>query len=176
MDKKLIFLEQAWQQFNKSGFHATGIEKLRENLGITKKTLYRYFASKEQLILEVLEYRHNVFISKLQDALNGHIQQKAALAYIDFIEDWVKQDNFFGCTFINVSAEYSQQMTQPHQIANSHKQKVLQILIAHQIPDPTLTYIFLIGEGLIVANQIMNYEPDFFIKTKELIKNTPSQR
>ena len=36
--------------FYRQGFHATGVDQLAAEAGLTKKTLYRYFATKEALI------------------------------------------------------------------------------------------------------------------------------
>lgn len=169
MDKKQIFLEQAWQQFNQSGFHASGIEQMSEKLGITKKTLYRYFQSKDQLIIEVLEYRHARFMASVLAAVQHQYQQDAALAYLNFIEHWVQQDDFFGCTFINASAEYAKINTLPHQIAHQHKQELLGLLSAQGIAEPMLTQLFILAEGLIVSSQVMGYQAAQFLNIKRLV-------
>lgn len=169
MDKKTLFLQQAWQLFNRVGFHATSIEELREQLGITKKTLYRYFESKEQLILEVLHYRDDVFLQQMKQALSTHRRQTAILAYLDFIEHWVQQTDFCGCSFINASAEYSQHESEQHQIAKTHKAHVKALLAKHDIAEPQLTQIFLLGEGLIVQNQVSGYQARDFEVARQMM-------
>ncbi|OEY92301.1 TetR/AcrR family transcriptional regulator [Acinetobacter qingfengensis] len=168
MDKKRQYLPQAWQLFNQNGFHATGVEEIRQQLNITKKTLYRYFSSKEQLIIEVLQYRNQVFLQKLSEFMQNHNGHAAMLRYLDFLQDWVQQADFYGCNFINACAEYSHVNSAPHQIAQQHKKNIEQILASHQIEQPYLDQIFTVGEGLIVSSQVMGYNEQVFLNLKKL--------
>ncbi|MDR7142246.1 TetR/AcrR family transcriptional regulator [Rhizobium sp. BE258] len=54
--KKLEILKLAFDRFYDGGFHATGIDTVMAESGISKRTLYKYFASKEDLIEAVLDY------------------------------------------------------------------------------------------------------------------------
>jgi len=52
--KKQEIIAQAYEAFYDGGFHATGIDTVMANSGISKRTLYKYFSSKEDLIEAVL--------------------------------------------------------------------------------------------------------------------------
>ncbi len=59
--KKQEILDQAQRLFYDGGFHATGVDSVLADTGISKRTLYKYFPSKEVLIEAVLDrYAENV--------------------------------------------------------------------------------------------------------------------
>ncbi len=52
--KKLEIVKNAFDRFYEGGFHATSMEAALGGTGISKRTLYKYFPSKEDLIEAVL--------------------------------------------------------------------------------------------------------------------------
>ncbi|MBL6749799.1 MAG: TetR family transcriptional regulator [Nevskia sp.] len=52
--RRLAMLETAIHFFNRSGFHATSMEAIATQLGLTKGTLYHYYESKLQLLYECM--------------------------------------------------------------------------------------------------------------------------
>lgn len=54
--KRQEIIDQAYRIFYDGGFHATGVDKVMADSGISKRTLYKYFPSKEQLIEAVLDH------------------------------------------------------------------------------------------------------------------------
>src|SRR5688572_26204688 len=50
-------LETAYELFSSRGIRAVGIDEVIERAGIAKATLYRHFASKDELVLAFLELR-----------------------------------------------------------------------------------------------------------------------
>lgn len=61
----------ALRLFYRQGFHATGVEQLSQEAGVTKKTLYRHFSSKDHLVEAALELRHNEFMAKVRAAVDA---------------------------------------------------------------------------------------------------------
>ncbi len=45
----------ALQLFQKYGFHKVSVDEIVRSLGISKKTLYKYFASKDELVKSIIE-------------------------------------------------------------------------------------------------------------------------
>ena len=123
-----IITESALRLFYRQGFHASGVEQLSHEAGVTKKTLYRHFSSKEHLVEAALQLRDTEFMRKIRDVVEQVSDLLRPLAYIEFIAAWVQEPDFHGCAFINASAEYSGQTDPPHILAKQHKQQVLAYL------------------------------------------------
>jgi AcrR family transcriptional regulator len=69
--KKLEIVKFAFQRFYEDGFHATGMEAALAGSGISKRTLYKYFPSKEDLIEAVLHLYSEVVVQELFDPVAG---------------------------------------------------------------------------------------------------------
>jgi AcrR family transcriptional regulator len=63
--KKLEIVKYAFDRFYDSGFHATGMEAALAGSGISKRTLYKYFPSKEDLIEAVLKLYSEAVVQQL---------------------------------------------------------------------------------------------------------------
>jgi len=69
--KKLEIVKYAFDRFYESGFHATGMEAALAGSGISKRTPYKYFPSKEDLIEAVLHLYSEVVVHELFDPVAG---------------------------------------------------------------------------------------------------------
>ncbi|MDB5541412.1 MAG: hypothetical protein JWQ89_3139 [Devosia sp.] len=54
-------LHAAFRQFRKTGFFRSGIDEIAAASGVTKRTLYNHFPSKDDLLAAVLEAQHKRF-------------------------------------------------------------------------------------------------------------------
>lgn len=128
--RKQHLIDTAYRLFNMHGYHATGIDWILAEAGVSKATLYKYFRSKEELILAVLQQRHEQMVALIQQTLE-HARGKGeppALAVFDALDDWFQSEGFFGCNFINASAEYTQEGDAIHQLAAGHKARVQELI------------------------------------------------
>lgn len=175
MDLGNRILHAALGVFYQHGFHATGVEQLSAAAGVTKKTLYRHFASKDLLISAVLRMRDQIFMDLMDDFVSGMDLPTRPSAYIGFLERWVQEETFNGCMFINATSEYGRPTDLPHIQAKDHKENVINYLNAvcydANIPDSArfAHKLFLIGEGLIVDAQVRGYQKQSFDLAYELL-------
>lgn len=152
-------IQTAHDLFYKEGFHASGVELLAQNADTTKRTLYAHFGSKDGLIDAVLDYRHDLFMAKLAAALDEKPKSQTACAYLDFIQNWTRSPDFYGCMFINACGEYSDKQSSPHRKSAAHKAQIRKLLRTRlheggaENADKLADTVFLLGEGLIVAAQ-----------------------
>lgn len=166
----------ALRQFYRQGYHASGVEQLSQVAGVTKKTLYRHFPSKEHLVEAAMQLRDTQFMADMQAAVEAAPARQRPQAYLDFIAAWTQQPEFCGCAFINASAEYSQRDERPHVLAREHKQNVLSYLericaeAELQQPAALALQLFLIGEGLIVSCQVSGPSPTLFDSARSILQ------
>ena len=79
--KKIV--DKAWELFAKNGYEETKVEDITKDLGISKGSFYTYFATKEELLYEVLEKIKKEIIENLENINVNQIPEKV-------LEDYVK--------------------------------------------------------------------------------------
>ena len=124
-------LDVATDLFQTRGINSTGVDTIVAVAGTTKMTLYKYFKSKEDLILEVLQKGHHDFQTWLNDNLNRSSKQPAEKIQklFDFIEEWVTSPDFRGMAFIKASAEFPNEESPIHKLS-AEQAKEFRIYIA----------------------------------------------
>jgi AcrR family transcriptional regulator len=104
-------LETAYELFSRRGTRAVGVDTIIAESGVAKMTLYRNFASKDELILAFLERREQRWTRAW---LQAEVERRAAtpgarlLAIFDTFADWFAREDFEGCSFINVMLEITE--------------------------------------------------------------------
>lgn len=167
--------EAALGLFYRQGFHASGVEQLSQVAGVTKKTLYRHFPSKEHLVEAALRLRDAQFMTRMRAAMEPAPDAQRPRAYIDFIAAWAREPDFHGCAFINAAAEYAEAGEPPHVLARQHKEQVLAYLeevctrAGLRQPLAAARQLFLIGEGLIVACQVGGATQEMIDSAREMV-------
>lgn len=121
----------AHELFYREGIRATGIDRVIAESGVAKVTFYRYFPSKNDLILEFLEYRHQRWVAWFIDALQRHGGGVKALA--PALSEWFADQDFRGCAFINSVGELGGSMPEVLDITRRHKQE-MEDVIASMLP------------------------------------------
>jgi AcrR family transcriptional regulator len=102
-------LRAAYELFSHRGIRAVGTDEVIQRASVAKATLYRHFATKNDLVLAVLERREQIWTHGLIEAeseLRGTTPEEQLLAIFDVMHDWFQsRDGFEGCSFINVLLE-----------------------------------------------------------------------
>lgn len=102
-------LGAAYDLFSRRGIRAVGTDEVIDRAGVARATLYRHFATKDDLVLAVLQRREQVWTHGLieqQSELRGNTPEEQLLAIFDVLHDWFQnRDGYEGCSFINVLLE-----------------------------------------------------------------------
>ncbi|MEE1830839.1 TetR/AcrR family transcriptional regulator [Streptomyces sp. SP17KL33] len=100
-------LQTASRLFYDQGIRAVGVEAIAEEAGVTKKTLYDRFGSKEELVVAYLRARDGLWRSTLVTYVNSHDgpPEEKLLATFGALREWMRERNLRGCAFINASVE-----------------------------------------------------------------------
>jgi AcrR family transcriptional regulator len=159
---KSKILVVATDLFQTRGINSTGVDTIVAVAGTTKMTLYKYFTSKENLILEVLEKGHQDFQSWLSDKLNSNAKKPSEKLQklFEFIEEWVTSPNFRGMGFIKASAEFPNEESAVHQLSSEQSRQFRQYISSLateaniQDADGLALQLSLIFEGAVQAEQM----------------------
>lgn len=126
-EKRAHLIDVAAEIFNRSGYHAAGVDQVIAEAGVAKTTLYRYFRSKDDLIVAVLARIDEQFRDDMRAAVDGVAADPAAklLATFDFLAAWFATKTFRGCPFISAAREYGERTNPVFQESATHKRLVL---------------------------------------------------
>jgi AcrR family transcriptional regulator len=185
--KKEHLVETAVKLFCRDGFHATGIDKILQEAGVARMTLYKHFRSKDELILAALRRRDEQFRIWFKSAIEktGGTPAERLLASFDALDEWFAGKAFAGvpftgCSFINATAEFSETNHPVHQLAAEHKRLILEYLrllassAGARDPDGLAWSISLLHEGAIVTAQVSS-DPRAAQGAKEIARTVMAQ-
>jgi AcrR family transcriptional regulator len=99
----------AYELFARNGVQAVGVDAIIERSGVARQTLYRHFASKQDLVLAFLERREELWTDGWLAAevrRRARDPERRLLAIFDVFDQWFRTPDFEGCSFINVLLEY----------------------------------------------------------------------
>lgn len=119
-------MSTAWKLFYRDGYRVVGIDTLLAEAQVAKMTLYNHFASKEDLIVAVLEQRSSQLLATLDASITaaGRAPARQLSAVFDGLKKWFATDEFKGCAFIRALSEYPEPTHPIHQAAWKHKRAV----------------------------------------------------
>ena len=125
-DTRDIILDVAEKLIYKSGIAATGMDLLVKTAGVSRKSVYRYFANKDELILAALARRDERWMHWFSTEVDKAPTPAARLYNLfTVLKGWFDSDGFRGCAFINTSGETGDPQDPVRQLAKLHKQKLL---------------------------------------------------
>jgi AcrR family transcriptional regulator len=152
-------LETADRLFYQQGIRVVGVDTVAAEIGISKRTLYNYFPSKDDLIVAYLSRRLRPIEVSDDDPPAEQI-----LGDFDRLEKAMRSDGYRGCPFMNAVAELADPTHAAHKIAVAHKEKrrtlfrtLLKKLHAPD-PDKLATQLMILGEGA-VAQALVHGDP-----------------
>lgn len=84
--------------FATRGFAEPNVETLRQEAGVSLRTLYKYAPSREEMVRLALEHRHRRYLERLFTGLPQD-PSEALAAILDRVAGWMEQEAFHGCLF-----------------------------------------------------------------------------
>lgn len=152
-------IEAAYGLFSTRGVRGVGIDEIIERSRVAKATLYRHFASKDDLVLAVLQRREERWLVGFVEAearRRGATPHERLLAIFDVLDEFFHSDEFDGSAFVEVLLE----MGPAHPLGEAciehlrTKRKIIAKLAAEAglvDPDELAHSLQLLMEGSIVA-------------------------
>jgi AcrR family transcriptional regulator len=124
-NKRDQIIEAAQRCFYERGITATGVDTIAAAAGVSKRTLYNHFPSKDDLVLAYIERREHRWRGRLEERLETVDDPiDRILVYFDAYFDLPSGEDFRGCAFINAAAELLDPGSQALQRLRAKKARV----------------------------------------------------
>lgn len=94
------------QGFAEHGFAGRSVDELREWSGVSLRTLYKYFPSREAMVIGALEYRGAMYMDWISDSPGPDHGVDHVLHILTRLHDWLTGVANIGCFFGNALSEY----------------------------------------------------------------------
>ncbi|WP_405655610.1 TetR/AcrR family transcriptional regulator [Streptomyces sp. RK9] len=122
-------LDAAGRLFYERGIHAVGVDLIAAEAGVTKKTLYDRFGSKDQIVVEYLADRDERWRAFLAGYLErSRSPRSRVLAVFDASRDWAERSLPRGCSMINAHAEITDPAHPAYAVITGQKAWMLDLL------------------------------------------------
>jgi len=164
-------LDAASVLFYENGIHAVGVDTIAEAAGVTKKTLYDRFGSKEALVLSYLQHRD----ARWRDWVAAHLAAHPTpgvdrvLVIFDASIAWSDDNSPKGCSAVNARAEIPDHATAGLVLPEVTRQKqwlleqFTELIIEAGLSDPEdrARELMLLYEGAIVTVGMRTFREPF---------------
>jgi AcrR family transcriptional regulator len=150
-------LDAAADLFYRQGIGAVGVDLVSKAAGVSKRTLYQQFGSKDQLIAESLDARGMAILGMyLPAADHDGPPRQQILAVFDGLDRWTASEAFRGCPFVNTATELTDVGHPARRVARDYKTR-LRDFFARQVerggatdPQRLADQLIIIFDGVIV--------------------------
>jgi AcrR family transcriptional regulator len=117
-------LDAAYELFYRKGFGRVGIDDIAASAGITKRTLYYHFQSKDDLLASVLELHSELALARLrkyEDRYQGSAGEILDVLFTE-LSRWSAKPSWTGAGFTRLAMELADLPGHPARaIAHRHK-------------------------------------------------------
>jgi len=125
-------IDAAYTLFYQGGFMHTGVDAIADAAGITKRTLYQHFDSKDELIGVVLEHQHQMALERIRqwaDGIAGNADQMV-MTLFEKLAQWAGGAAWQGSGFTRAAVEFAGLPGHPaRKAARRHKEAVEMCLV-----------------------------------------------
>ncbi|WP_082486092.1 MULTISPECIES: TetR/AcrR family transcriptional regulator [unclassified Acidovorax] len=165
-DVRSRILDTASRLFYERGVRAVGVDLVVLEAEVAKTSLYRYFPTKDDLIVAFLE-REDVDFWATWDGVAAQFRDDPAgelNAHMGWIGERLARSNYRGCPQINVAAEFAEQDHPARLVSQRHMQALRQRLheIAERLsaprPDLLAAQLAVLVNGAFVSAGLLSAE------------------
>ena len=154
-------LRAARELFYRHGIRAVGVDAVAEAADTNGTTLYRHFASKDELVAECLRGFGEEFEAAWAEIERAHLGEprEQLLAWLRFIAEFKLGTSERGCAFLNAAVEFPEPGHPARRVIEEckgrHRDQIVELCRRAGLRDPELLAdeLFLLGEGARVSMQ-----------------------
>lgn len=133
--------------FERRGFADTSVDQLRDAAGVSLRTLYRRYGSREQMVVAVLRSRAERYLAHLA----GSPDVRTLFARTG---SWLEQGQPLGCLFLRARADHPDDPAVEHAVTNFHTalhSRLSAAARADGLGEAAVAELFVLHEGPIAA-------------------------
>lgn len=156
--------------FYSEGIHSVGIDRIIEEAQVTRATLYRHFAGKEDLVLAYLDQADQGIRAQISAATESSPSADGKVRAVGrSIAEGIRSTGFRGCAFLNAVAEYPDPAHPIHQAVLAHRQWFLDTVtdLLAQIGDTPAEaagrHFVMLRDGAMAAGCL--FDPELIVET-----------
>ena len=155
-------LTAASELFYREGIRGVGVDAIAAEAGVTKKTLYDKFGSKDKLVaayLRARDERWRAWLAEVGDRGGGSAGERL-LSTFDALGEWMDRENPRGCGFVNAAAELPDEDHPGRAVVMEQKRWMRGYLegLAEEAgardPEDVAQRLLILHEGATVANSL----------------------
>jgi len=136
-------LDAAYELFYRKGFSRVGVDEIAAFAGLTKRSLYYHYRSKDEVLASVLDLHRELALARIrkyEDRYSNDPNEMVALLFSELAK-WTAKPGWSGAGFTRVVMELADLPGHPaHAVARRHKTAIeawyAEMLAKAQIPDP----------------------------------------
>jgi AcrR family transcriptional regulator len=129
LETRRRILDAAYGLFWRQGFLRVGMDAIAARAGVTKRTLYQHFSSKDDLIKSALSFSSEFALNRLRQFRRPADIDKFIQSYFGELSEWAAKPRWSGGGFTRVVVELADLRGHPARgIARQHKSAVEQWL------------------------------------------------
>ncbi|WP_328453438.1 MULTISPECIES: TetR/AcrR family transcriptional regulator [unclassified Amycolatopsis] len=159
-------LSTATRLFYTEGLHSVGVDRIIAEASVTRATLYRHFASKDDLLVAYLSAADQAIRAQAEAArAGGGAAADVVRAVARSIADGIRSPGFRGCAFLNAAAEYPDPAHPVHQAVLAHRQWFLDTVTellaqtGETPPEPAARHFVMLRDGAMAAGCLTDPAP-----------------
>lgn len=158
--------ETARDLFYRQGIRAVGVDEIVARAGVTKPSLYRSFASKDELAAACLRDRSDDYLRRFDAAMKAHPDDPRAgfRLWLEQSSQKATKPDYRGCALTNAAVEYPERKHPARLVAAANKRefrarlrKAAAAMGAHE-PDTLADALLLLIEGAYACGQLFGTE------------------
>lgn len=152
-------LTSAYGLFRQEGFTRVSVDAIAARAGVTKRTVYYHFESKDDIVAEVLMDQHDYLLRQFQDWAGSAPQTPGEIARNLFarLHDWAEHEPFLGSGYTRIATELADRPGHPaRKAASAHKRLVEEWLAGqfaqagHRGPESAARGVMTLIEGAMI--------------------------
>jgi AcrR family transcriptional regulator len=134
-DTKRRIIDAAYGLFYKGGFARVGVDDIAEAAGVTKRTLYYHFDSKDALVAAVLEAQNELMLTRIQRWARHTSGNPATVVEKLFAEvsAWARQPGWRGSGFTRAAMEFAHLPGHPARVAARRHKAAVESWLAEEL-------------------------------------------